>query len=339
MDLTRLQRLARKMDELDTAWSRFDSVQAEREAEIRRPAKHIDVMSDNEYNRIQDAKGYVRDRLSELINTRSRQLETTSDLVYRFFAGDDSKEVDGGIKHIADCVSGTLVLRSQARSNPFFKDPPPGRAKPRKVPESSTEEEGEPTEEDLEKIAKELNIPLEDVQKYASIRAERMNDDSDLMIRLNTETHPKASTSRVESLCDFATHISIYANHVPGNLDTVVMKIVAEQGEPLVGAVIAQLKTDFEADKYPSETEKKTLEAFFANEVAQKAMKALISECAMWFNDLAETCVKVIRAADEYVPENAKDRQPVPKKQYNELLDQARKEMFDFIGRSRDYFK
>ncbi|KAM5441601.1 hypothetical protein MferCBS31731_003282 [Microsporum ferrugineum] len=151
MDLTRLQKLARKMDELDIAWSKFDSVQAEREAEIRRPAKHVDVMPDKEYDRIKEAEAYVREVFDELIHTRKSQFETTMDLVYRFFAGDDNKELDKGIKHIADCVSGTLVLRSQARSNPFFKDPPPGRARPRKEPERSAEEEGKNR---LKKISK-----------------------------------------------------------------------------------------------------------------------------------------------------------------------------------------
>ncbi|KAM5441600.1 hypothetical protein MferCBS31731_003281 [Microsporum ferrugineum] len=174
---------------------------------------------------------------------------------------------------------------------------------------------------------------------YAGMGRDRSDDDSDLMIKLNTRTHPEASSSRADSLLDFALRIPIYPNQVPNSMDTIAREIIAEEGVSLVGAVIAQLKKDFEADKYPSESEKKTLEAFFANEVAQKAMKALLSECALWFNDVAETCVKVIRAADEYVPENAKDRQPVPKKQYNELLEPARREMMEFIGRSRDYFK
>ncbi|KAM5464739.1 hypothetical protein MauCBS54593_006832 [Microsporum audouinii] len=331
MDLTRLQKLAMKLKELDDAWNKFDDVQAKREAEIRRPAKHIDVMSDKEYDRIKDAKEYVREVLDELIYTRKDQLETTIGLVYRFFAGDDNKGLDEGIKHIADCVGGTLVLRCQARSNPFFKDPPAGR-------ERSKEFE-EPSKEDLEKFAKEMKVDLESVQECASMRRDRIDDDTDLMIKLNTPTHPAASSSKVASLCEFAERIPVLPNQVPDSLDTVARGIIAEKVPSLASAVIAQLKKDFEADKYPSETEKKTLEAFFANEVAQKAMKTLLSECAIWFNGLAETCVKVIRAADEYVPENAKDRQPVPKEQYGELLEQARKEKLDFINRSQDYFK
>lgn len=230
MDLTRLQKLARKLDELDSAWSRFDSVQAEREAEIRRPAKHIDVMSDKEYDRIKEAEGYVKEVFDELIHTRKMQLETTMDLVYRFFAGDDNKELDKGIKHIADCVSGTLVLRCQARSNPFFKDPPPGRARPKANHEGSAEAK-ELSKEDLEKLAKELNMAPEDVQNFAStgLGGDRIDDDSDLMIKLNTQTHPGASSSRAASLLEFAMRIPIFHYQVPDSLDVITTEIIAEQ--------------------------------------------------------------------------------------------------------------
>ncbi|EFQ97866.1 hypothetical protein MGYG_00904 [Nannizzia gypsea CBS 118893] len=286
MDFSRLQRLSMRLNELDEQWSKFDSVQAEREAEIRRPAKHIDVMSNKEYDRIQDAKGYVQERIHELVAIRKLQLETTKDLVYRFFGG-KYENYDKEIMNIADGISASLVLRCQARTNPFFKY-------------------AVPTRQGLDESGKPIKLP--------ELTKEQLEEAAKIMKEMKKEYG--------QSMGNGPSH-SVDSVHEPS----------------LPKATMDQFEKDFKAGEYPSETEKKVLEDYFANETAQKAMKALLSECALWFQGLAEILIKVIRAADEYVPENAKDQQPVPREQFNEQLEKGRNEVGDFQRRVSDYFK
>lgn len=150
-----IQKLAERAKDAEDAWARFDEAQAAREAELRRPAKHIDVMSDQEYYRIQDTISYVTELSEELQRTRKQQLECTRDLVFQLFGGDKewSEEDVGGLgssdeeetkkkaiakskereetdeykknkaaKRISEGISAALVLRSHARSNPFVRD-------------------------------------------------------------------------------------------------------------------------------------------------------------------------------------------------------------------------
>lgn len=150
MSLTPLQKLARRSEQLDAEWSRFNEAQAAREAEIRRPAKHVDVMPDNEYQRIQDTKAYTKNRFKELKETREQQLRCTRNLVFLFFGGDedllerdvaemlfnpeakkktaekeelektdDYKRNQAAAKRISEGISAALLMRSQARSDPF----------------------------------------------------------------------------------------------------------------------------------------------------------------------------------------------------------------------------
>lgn len=49
---TGLEKLSRQLNELEDAWKKFDSEQTKREAEIRRPAKKINVISNEEWDRI-----------------------------------------------------------------------------------------------------------------------------------------------------------------------------------------------------------------------------------------------------------------------------------------------
>lgn len=54
---------------LNAAWDRFNAAQAEREAEIRRPARHINVMSEEEYQRIATARSKMTSFLNDLVYT------------------------------------------------------------------------------------------------------------------------------------------------------------------------------------------------------------------------------------------------------------------------------
>ena len=65
---TGLEKLSRQLNELEDAWKKFDSEQTKREAEIRRPAKKINVISNEEWDRIQRVYGAYRPYLNAFID-------------------------------------------------------------------------------------------------------------------------------------------------------------------------------------------------------------------------------------------------------------------------------
>lgn len=349
-----LYKLALKIEKLDEDWGRFNEAQAAREAEFRRPAKHIDVMSDQEYYRIQDTIEYVTERLKELQRTRKEQLECTRDLVFQLFGGDkdwtetdvnrwyeneeakkkaiaesearektDEYKKNKAAKRISEGISAALVLRSHARYNPFVRDERDQKEHREKFPDCG---------------------PAPDIK------------------RLHANVPPgigvggSAADSKKDSLFDFAYNLGLQPGLTPGFTEDNIEEIVEEpktvslmlhiltslmsetnvfQGS-LAKAVTDQLKKDMKSGQYPTEAEQKKLEDFFADETAQKAMVVLLAECAMAFNDLAQTLVEIIKIADDRIPENS---QPVPKEQFQGPLQQARKEAAEFQNQAVDYFK
>lgn len=121
-----IENLAIKGAEIEQAWERFDAAQAKIENEIRRPAQKIDVMSDEEYYRIEGAKTMIRnlaEKFCLLVETRNREIwDTVADFFTQalpaYSSSEDSDKTAASA--IADILGDSFILYCQAMCDPYI---------------------------------------------------------------------------------------------------------------------------------------------------------------------------------------------------------------------------
>lgn len=116
---------------LAEAWDRFNAAQAAREAEIRRPARHIDVVSEDEYQRIQSARRKMKDYFNGLVYSWDYQYKQLSQRYIRAFIENYYPNRvaidDAAVQRITDWISRGVLMYSIVLSDPSFtSDPSPG---------------------------------------------------------------------------------------------------------------------------------------------------------------------------------------------------------------------
>jgi hypothetical protein len=109
---------------LEAAWDRFNAAQAEREEEIRRPAKKIDVMSEDEYQRIQTARGQLVSFYNSLRDHWDEQYNRISKRYIRAFFNKYHPDItsldEESLSRIVNWVSVMIVECSIVLSDPYF---------------------------------------------------------------------------------------------------------------------------------------------------------------------------------------------------------------------------
>ncbi|KAH8689296.1 hypothetical protein BGW36DRAFT_433303 [Talaromyces proteolyticus] len=108
MNETRLEKLARQKSELDAAWAEHDRKQAALEAEIRRPAKHIDVMSNDEWNRIRKAQDLYQVFYEKYYEDAARFSKFLRGMIAQFIEENKLQSQGDGMERDIDRVSAEL---------------------------------------------------------------------------------------------------------------------------------------------------------------------------------------------------------------------------------------
>ncbi|KAI9933176.1 hypothetical protein MW887_007647 [Aspergillus wentii] len=108
-----------RQEKIDAAWDRFDVAQASRVAEIRRPATKVDVMSEDEYQRIARARNVS----AQYFSLFSRET-FTRDAGFRAgitaFFTDNYPDMADATARVAESLANSLIVYSQASSDPCF---------------------------------------------------------------------------------------------------------------------------------------------------------------------------------------------------------------------------
>lgn len=123
--MTRKEQIQKKADfeaRNNKAWEKFDKAQAKREAELRRPAYKINVMSDEEHARIGNVRYLYGQYLPIfLYGMKLRDLRFHKEFTDFFI---ESFDLDSGQKQAASeaatCISNTLSLYCQVHDDPYY---------------------------------------------------------------------------------------------------------------------------------------------------------------------------------------------------------------------------
>ncbi|KAL4869407.1 hypothetical protein BDV12DRAFT_168093 [Aspergillus spectabilis] len=122
-----LSQLAQRTSELNEAWARADAAWARREAEIRRPARKINVISDEEFNRLAAARTLYRAYLTVFIQGfgyRDLGIRQQIDEFARNHLPSETGDQRESAAAVAQFLSDSLILYCQAACDPSVHSNP-----------------------------------------------------------------------------------------------------------------------------------------------------------------------------------------------------------------------